>query len=139
MYMNVPLTREQLEDRLAALHQASLELVRQNTLPALLKRIAELAKEQAGAQYAALGVMDENGSLEQFIPVGMSHDEISKVDHLPVGLGLIGELMRSSETIRYPNLASHPSSIGFPPHHPPMKSFLGVPMRIGDIQYGQIY
>src|SRR5450756_1785324 len=89
MYMNVPLTREQLEDRLAALHLASLELVRQNTLPALLKRIAELAKEQAGAQYAALGVMDENGGLEQFIPVGMSHDEISKVDHLPVGLGLI--------------------------------------------------
>jgi two-component system, NarL family, sensor histidine kinase DevS len=139
MYMNVPLTREQLEDRLAALHLASLELVRQKTLPDLLKRIAELAKEQAGAQYAALGVMDEKGGLEQFISVGMSHTEIAKMEHPPVGLGLIGELTQSTETIRIPNIAGHPRSIGFPPHHPSMKSFLGVPIRIGDIQYGQIY
>jgi GAF domain-containing protein len=139
MDMNVPLTREQLEDRLATLHMASLELVRQTTLPALLKRIAELAKEQAGAQYAALGVMDENGGLEQFIPVGMNHTEIAKMDHPPVGLGLIGELARSSKTIRYPDIAKHPKSFGFPPNHPAMKSFLGVPLRIGDILYGQIY
>src|SRR5450756_23186 len=107
MYMNVPLTREQLEDRLAALHLASLELVRQKTLPDLLKRIAELAKEQAGAQYAALGVMDEKGGLEQFISVGMSHTEIAKMEHPPVGLGLIGELTQSTETIRIPNITGH--------------------------------
>lgn len=139
MYMNAPLTREQLEDRLAALHLASLELVRQNTLPALLKRIAELAKEQAGAQYAALGVLDENGKLEQFIPVGMTHAQVAKMDQPPVGAGLIGVLMRSNRTIRIPFISEDPRHVGFPPHHPPMDSFLGVPMRVGGTQYGQIY
>jgi signal transduction histidine kinase len=139
MYMNAPLTREQLEDRLAALHLASLELVRQNTLPALLKRIAELAKEQAGAQYAALGVLDENGKLEEFIPVGMTHTQISGMAHPPVGQGLIGALMRAIKSIRIPLISADPRSVGFPAHHPPMDSFLGVPMRIGNTQYGQIY
>ena len=137
--MNVPLTREQLEDRLAALHLASLELVQQKTLPDLLRRIAELAKEQAGAQYAALGVLDEAGGLEQFIPIGMTHSQIKKMPHPPVGLGLIGELMHTRQTLRLPDMAEDPHSVGFPPHHPAMKSFLGVPMWVGDIQYGQIY
>jgi signal transduction histidine kinase len=137
--MNAALTREQLEDRLAALHLASLELVRQNTLPALLKRIAELAKEQAGAQYAALGVLDENGKLEQFIQVGMAHAQVVKMDHPPVGAGLIGVLMCSTRTIRIPFISEDPRHVGFPPHHPPMDSFLGVPMRVGGTQYGQIY
>jgi len=136
MHMNAALTREQLEDRLATLHLASLELVRQNTLPDLLKRIAELAKEQAGAEYAALGVLDENGKLEQFIPVGMTHPQVSKLDHPPVGKGLIGRAVKS---IRIPHISADPRSVGFPPNHPLMDSFLGVPMRIGNTQFGQIY
>jgi len=137
--MNSTLTREQLEDRLAALHRASLELVRQTDLPFLLERIAQLAREQVGAQYAALGVLDEAGSLEQFIPVGMTHEEIGRLAHPPVGLGLIGVLMHSAETIRIPDIAADPRMVGFPLHHPPMKSLLGVPLRLGEAQLGQIY
>jgi two-component system sensor histidine kinase DevS len=137
--MNTALTREQLEDRLAALHRASLELVRHTDLPFLLERIAQLAREQVGAQYAALGVLDEFGALEQFIPVGMTNDEIARMEHPPVGKGLIGLLMISSEAIRIPDIAGDPHSVGFPPHHPAMKSLLGVPMRMGETQLGQIY
>jgi hypothetical protein len=73
----VLLTREQLEDRLVALHRSSLELVSNLSLESLLERIISLAREQANARYAALGVLDEDGELEQFSPVGMSPDEIA--------------------------------------------------------------
>jgi two-component system sensor histidine kinase DevS len=138
--MNGALTREQqLEDRLAALHRASLALVRETSLPTLLERIAQLAREQVGAEFAALGVLDEKGGLEQFIPIGMSADEVARLDHPPVGLGLIGVLMNTSESIRIPDISVDPRHVGFPEHHPPMKSFLGVPIRSGEVQLGQIY
>ncbi|GAP16200.1 sensor histidine kinase [Levilinea saccharolytica] len=135
----VTLTREQLEDRLAALHRASLELVQDISLESLLYRIAVLACEQAQAQFAAVGVLDENGGLERFIPVGMSDAEVAMMEHPPRGLGLIGELMRSSETIRVDDMAADPRSAGFPAHHPPMTSFLGVPIRQSSRSLGQIY
>ena len=133
------LTREQLQDRLIALHQASLELVKDVSLETLLERIATLACDQAGARYAALGVLDEDGSLKQFITVGMSKDEINRIVHPPLGLGLIGELMDRYDPLRLPVLQEHSSSVGFPAHHPHMASFLGVPIRAGDRQLGQIY
>ena len=98
----VLLTREQLEDRLAALHRASLELVGDLSLETVLERIVELAREQAGARYAALGVMDEDGNLAQFIPVGMSDDEISRMAHPPVGKGLLGLLRNERERFASP-------------------------------------
>src|SRR5512138_3510881 len=98
------LTREQLQERLIALHQASLELVKDVSLETLLERIASLACEQAQARYAALGVLDENGSLKQFITVGMTADEIRRIVHPPVGRGLIGELMDRHEPLRLPVL-----------------------------------
>lgn len=133
------LTREQLEERLAALHRASLELVRETALDTLLERIAALACEQASAQYAAVGVLNESGELERFIPIGMSEKQLSRMGQPPQGLGLIGSLMRSNQTMRLPDLTRHPHSAGFPPHHPPMTSFLGVPIRMGERQLGQIY
>jgi len=133
------LTREQLEERLAALHRASLELVQDMSLESLLERIAIVACEQVGARYAAVGVLDENGQLEQFIPIGMTPQEIEPMDHPPVGKGLIGELMHAQHPIRVPDIALDPRSVGFPPHHPPMRSFLGVPIRLGERQLGQIY
>jgi two-component system sensor histidine kinase DevS len=135
----IALTREQLEERLAALHLASLELVRDTALKSLLERIAVLASEQAGARYAAVGVLSETGGLEQFIPVGMSPEEIARLDHPPVGLGLIGELMHAEHPIRLRHITDHPNSVGFPEYHPPMSSFLGVPIHVGDVQVGQIY
>lgn len=138
--MAVPtLTREQLENRLIALHHASIELVQDTSLESLLERIAALACQQAGARFAALGVNDENGNLEKFIPIGMTKTEIKKLAHPPVGLGLIGALMHSKESIRLPHLADDPRSSGFPKHHPPMDSFLGVPIYLGERNLGQIY
>lgn len=133
------LTREQLEERLAALHRASLELVQDISLESLLERIAIVACEQAGARYAAVGVLDEAGKLEQFIPVGMSTEEIALMAHPPVGVGLIGALMHISHPIRIAAIASDPRRVGFPDHHPQMTSFLGVPIRLGEHQLGQIY
>lgn len=133
------LTREELQERLIALHQASLELVKDVSLETLLERIAAVACEQAEARYAALGVLDEEGKLEKFISVGMSKEEAKRIPHPPQGRGLIGALMNSEEPIRLADLRRDPRSVGFPPHHPHMKSFLGVPIRAADRQLGQIY
>ena len=133
------LTREELRERLIALHQASLELVKDVSLETLLKRIATVACEQAEARYAALGVLDNEGKLEKFISVGMSEAEMKRIAHPPVGKGLIGELMNAKEPLRVPVIEEHPRSSGFPAHHPQMTSFMGVPIRTGDRQLGQIY
>ncbi|HXF84144.1 MAG TPA: GAF domain-containing sensor histidine kinase [Anaerolineales bacterium] len=133
------LTREQLQERLIALHKASLELVRNVSLDDLLERITSIACEQAGARYAALGVLGDDGRLEKFITVGLSEEEIRRIAHPPVGKGLIGKLMNATEPMRVPVIQNHPLSVGFPPHHPHMTSFLGVPIRVGEKQFGQIY
>jgi signal transduction histidine kinase len=133
------LTREQLQERLIALHRASLELIKDVSLEHLLERIAATACEQAGARYAALGVLDEDGRLKQFINVGLTEAEIKRIGHPPVGLGLIGALMDTQDPIRLPIIAEDPRSIGFPKNHPHMVSFLGVPIRAGEVQLGQIY
>ncbi len=133
------LTREQIEARLVALHRASLELISDLSLEVVLDRIANLAREQAGARYAALGVVDENGKLVHFIPVGMTSDEIHQMAHPPIGLGLIGAIAKERRTIRIPDIARDNRSVGFPPNHPPMNSFLGVPILSGNRLLGQIY
>ena len=126
------LTREQLEERLVALHQASLELVSDLSLEAVLERIVHLAREQSGARYAALGMVDEQGKLEKFIPVGMEPEEITRLEHGPEGHGLLGALMTERRTIRIPDIELDERKVGFPPNHPPMRSFLGVPILLGD-------
>jgi two-component system, NarL family, sensor histidine kinase DevS len=133
------LTREQLQERLFALHRASLELVKDISLETLLERIASTACEQAGARYAALGVLDDEGKLKQFISVGMTDDQVKRIAHPPVGRGLIGELMDTHVPLRLPVIQEHPKSVGFPKNHPAMVSFLGVPIRTSDKQLGQIY
>ena len=133
------LTREQLQERLIALHKASLELVKDVSLDRLLERIAAVACEQSDARYAALGVLDDNGKLVKFISVGMTEDEIKRIAHPPVGKGLIGELMDTEVPLRMRVLQEHPRSVGFPANHPAMVSFLGVPIRSAARQLGQIY
>ncbi len=133
------LTREQLQERLFALHRASLELVKDVSLETLLERIASTACEQSDARYAALGVLDDEGKLKQFITVGMTDSQIKRISHPPLGLGLLGELMNTEHPLRVPVISEHPHSVGFPAHHPKMVSFLGVPIRAGDTQLGQIY
>jgi two-component system sensor histidine kinase DevS len=137
--MMVVLTREQIEERLVALHKASLELVRDLSPEVVLPHIVNLAREQAGARYAALGVVGENGGLSQFIPVGMTEPQISLLDHPPIGKGMIGAIMEERTTIRIPNISKDPRACGFPPNHPQMKSFLGVPILLGENLLGVIY
>lgn len=133
------LTREQLQERLIALHRASLELIKDVSLEHLLERIAATACEQAGARYAALGVVDEDGHLKQFIHVGMTEDEVKRIAHPPVGRGLIGALLDTENPIRLAVIRNDRRSVGFPKNHPHMTSFLGVPIRAGEVQLGQIY
>jgi signal transduction histidine kinase len=124
---------------LFALHRASLELIKDISVETLLERIASLACEQAGARYAALGVLDGEGQLKQFITIGMSSEEIKHIPHSPRGLGLIGALMHSPNNIRLAEIKDDARSSGFPAGHAVMHSFLGVPIWVGEHQLGQIY
>jgi len=133
------LTREQLEERLVSLHRASLELVSNLSLETVLERIVSLAREEVDAAYAALGVLDSDGNLVQFIPVGMETEEIVAVGSFPIGLGMIGALKKERRTIRVANIAEDERSVGFPENHPYMESFLGVPVMLGGQLLGQIY
>lgn len=135
----VMLTREQLEERLATLHQASLELVGVLSLDEVLKRIIELARKQAGARYAALGMLGEDGKIDRFMPVGLTEEEIKLIGDTPVGKGMLGALMDERRTIRIPEISADPRSEGFPPHHPKMRPFLGVPIVLGERLLGLIY
>lgn len=135
----VILTREQLEERLSTLHQASLELVGVLSLDEVLQRIVDLARKQAGARYAALGMLDEDGKIERFIPVGMSPEQVKRVGDFPKGKGMLGAVMVERGSIRIPDIAEDPRSGGFPEHHPVMRPFLGVPILSGDRLLGLIY
>jgi signal transduction histidine kinase len=135
----VVLTREQLEDRLAALHQASIELVSDLTTGTVLERIVHLARDLAKARYAALGVVDEEGSLKEFLTAGISDEQSERIGDHPVGIGLLGLFKHNRETFRISSISGDPRSSGFPPNHPVMNSFLGVPILSGDHWLGQIY
>lgn len=135
----VVLTREQLEERLAALHRASLELVSDISSKDLLERIVRTARKQVGARYAAIGVLDNSGNLVQFIPIGLTQEEINRISHEPVGKGLLGQFKDDPKTIRIPEVTDDPRSVGFPDHHPMMHAFLGVPILLGDKPLGQLY
>jgi len=109
-------------------------------LPAMLRRIVQAAVDLVDARYGALGVLDESRTkLAQFITVGIDDDLHNMIGHLPSGHGILGLLIVESKPIRLPDLREHPDSYGFPPHHPPMKSFLGVPIRLRDEVFGNLY
>ncbi len=129
----------QQDVRFLSLHQASIDLVQEFSLDNLLEKLATTALEQVSATYVAVSTLDENGELEKFIPLGMTRLEVDQMAHPPLGTGLIGVVMRSAESIRIADIASDPRSAGFPPLHPNMKSFLGVPIRHGSRSLGQIY
>ena len=133
------LSCEDLQARLLALHRANLDLIKDISLDTLLKKIALVASEQVGAEYAALAVLDDAGELLDFVTIGMTKTQIAKMRHQPKGLGILGALMDTDKPIRLTNLSDDPRSIGFPEQHPPMRSFLGVPILTANHQLGQIY
>ncbi len=109
-------------------------------LPAMLRRIVESATELAGATYGALGVLDETHTrLAQFITVGIDDEAHRAIGDLPEGHGILGLLILDAKPLRLPDLTKHPDSFGFPPNHPPMTSFLGVPVRVRDEVFGNLY
>jgi signal transduction histidine kinase len=122
-----------------ALHRATLALYTDLSLDGVLHRTTQSAKELANARYAALGIPDGKGGLETFVTAGMREEEVRRIPHHPVGKGLIGEILRSGQSIRVREISSHPSSAGFPPGHPVMHSFLGVPIAAYGRPIGQIY
>jgi GAF domain-containing protein len=86
-----------------------------------------------------LALHGENKRLGEFIPVGLSRDEIERIDHWPEGRGLLGMLIDDPRPVRMADIAAHPESSGFPAGHPPMRSFLGVPVRVRDEVFGNLY
>ena len=133
------LSCEQLEERLAALHEVSLELVQDISIDSLLQRITRIACEQAGATYAAIGVRGNDGEMARFITVGMDDKEVSKMSHQPIGLGLIGVIADAEGPVRVDDIQKDPRRSGFPEGHPAMTSLLGIPIRLGGQRLGQIY
>jgi nitrate/nitrite-specific signal transduction histidine kinase len=109
-------------------------------LPSILRRIIEGAVGLVDARYGALGVLDDTGTrLAQFITVGIDDGTHRLIGDLPEGHGILGLLIVDAKPLRLPDLREHPDSFGFPPHHPPMQSFLGVPIRVRDEVFGNLY
>ena len=126
-------------DRVHALLEAVVSVGSHLDLEVVLRRIVEAAAGLVNARYGALGVVGEAGSLAEFIPVGLDEREIAAIHHWPEGRGLLGELITNPRPLRMAEIAEHPNSFGFPEGHPPMTSFLGVPVRIRDEVYGNLY
>jgi signal transduction histidine kinase len=128
------------EHRLRRLIDVGRGLVAQLDLEAVLREVVDVARELTGARYAALGILDENRrELERFIYVGIDEQTRAKIGDLPRGRGVLGELIRNPAPLRLREVGQHPRSYGFPPDHPPMHSFLGVPIVVRGQAYGNLY
>lgn len=129
----------QTEGRLRSLVRANSLVVADLDLAQVLRRIAHAAVELVDAEYGALGVVAPDGGLGQFIHVGMSQGDADAIGRLPEGHGLLGAVIDSAASIRIPQISDDPRSAGFPAHHPQMGSFLGVPIRVRDEVFGNLY
>jgi signal transduction histidine kinase len=126
--------------RLRVLVNAGIALSSELSLDALLQRIVETAAEITGARYAALGVIDRTGqALERFLTAGIDAETHAAIGELPHGRGILGVLIRDAQPLRLHDLADDPRSVGFPANHPEMKSFLGVPIVLRGVAYGNLY
>ncbi|RLV65016.1 Two-component sensor [Streptomyces sp. CBMAI 2042] len=127
-------------DRVHSLLEAVVSVGRELDLSQVLRRIVEAGAHLVDAQYGALGVIGPDGrSLSQFLTSGMTAEQRRRIGPLPAGHGLLGELIRRPEPLRLSELGTHEASFGFPEHHPPMRTFLGVPIRVRDEVFGNLY
>jgi len=126
-------------DRTHALLEAVVAVGSHLELEVVLRQIVEAAVELVSARYGALGVVGEGGQLAEFVPVGLDESEITRIHHWPEGRGLLGKLITDPHPLRLHDISADPGSSGFPEGHPPMRSFLGVPVRIRDEVYGNLY
>src|SRR3954447_12421670 len=140
---------DEVQDRLASVARAQarvqplldafLSVSTGLDLQTTLRRIVEVALDLVDARYGALGVLDQGGGLAAFIHVGVDDDLATRMGSLPEGKGVLGQLITEPHPLRIGDLSDHPSSVGFPPHHPPMGSFLGVPVLVRGEAYGNLY
>jgi signal transduction histidine kinase len=127
-------------DRTHALLEAVVAIGSDLELPTMLRRMVEAATTLVDATYGALGVIGEGGNnLIEFVPVGLSDEEIRRMEHWPHGLGLLGLLIKEPEPLRLSDISKHSESYGFPPGHPPMRTFLGVPIQVRGEAFGNLY
>jgi len=137
---NVPFHRIRDVERLQALVGAMLVVEQDLDLATVLRTVVETAVDLVGASFGALGVLDETGSgLAEFVHVGMTPEQVGAIGRLPEGRGLLGMLIKEPRPLRLPELGSHPESSGFPEGHPPMHTFLGVPVAVRDEPFGNLY
>lgn len=123
----------------AALVEATRAIAEIRDVETVLQLIVESVRDLVGAEYAALGIVDSSGQIERFITVGVTPDERARIGSPPRGLGLLGLIIRERHSYRIPDIAAHPDSYGFPPNHPPMRSFLGVPVVTSGRSVGNLY
>lgn len=130
---------ETASERLQGLLEAAIAVGRELELERVLRRVVEVAVELVAARYGALGVVGEGGRLVEFIHVGMEPALSERIGQLPEGHGLLGQIVRDPQPLRLHDLSAHVASVGFPPQHPPMHSFLGVPVRVRGEVFGNLY
>ncbi|MHA6619161.1 sensor histidine kinase [Pseudonocardia sp. DLS-67] len=129
----------QLRDQMQGLLDAVMAVASGLELDATLQRIVQSAVDLVDARYGALGVLAPDGRIARFVTVGIDDDTRARMGRLPEGKGLLGQLVLDPRPLRLAELSAHESSVGFPPHHPPMRSFLGVPVRVRDSVFGNLY
>jgi signal transduction histidine kinase len=123
----------------AGLIEAGLALASEFDIDAVLQRIANVAREVVAARYAAVGVLGDDGLLTRFVYSGIDRVTADRIGELPVGRGLLGVLIQGGRPLRAHEISEHPDSYGFPPNHPPMHSFLGVPIIVRERIFGRLY
>lgn len=127
-------------ERLRGLVAAGIALTSELSLESLLRRLAVIATEVTGAKYAAIGVLDPSGrSLEQFVTAGVDDETRQQIGDPPHGRGILGLLIKDARALRLSEISQDPHSVGFPPGHPPMRTFLGVPIRLRGVVFGNLY
>jgi signal transduction histidine kinase len=129
-----------VETRWRRLIDAGIAVSSELSLGGVLQRILETAAELTSARYAALGVIDPSGrSLDRFLTTGIDRETYERIGELPHGRGILGVLIHDAQTLRLHDLTTDPRAVGFPPHHPPMRTFLGVPILLRGVAYGNLY
>jgi signal transduction histidine kinase len=129
-----------VETRWRRLVDAGIAVTSELSLDAVLQKIVEAAAELTGAGYAALGVIDPSGrGLERFLTAGIDDEARERIGELPRGRGILGVLIHDAQALRLHDLTTDPRSVGFPPHHPLMRTFLGVPIVLRGVAYGNLY
>ena len=128
------------QDRLRDVLEAAISVTSELSIDAVLERIVEAAAQLTDARYAALGVIDRTGTgLERFVTTGLDDETVTSIGDPPRGRGILGVLIREARPLRLTEISADERSVGFPPNHPPMHSFLGVPILLRGVAYGNLY